>query len=606
MKNYILLLIILLPLSLSTQSLNQNPYLNYFLNANTHDVSMASILPRSYNGLVKNDLLYNMPSHWILSYSLNHNLVSGRYSDADMAFGRLILNIGGGSMNSGRLTFYSSHIGETDLSLSTKFRINRKIKTAFLANYHNLKSNRDKNDDTFKDINNKEKLLFINSWSFNKRNYISNINAYYFHNNELGGQIDFDKEQHYLGNEFYGLGTNIRHGGISFQNDFFFFDDETNNKKSKFYFDVDARITQFDYFYGTRLYQGDERLLNAFVGQKIYKVMSEWEWGLHYKNLDMKESLTNIVIPDQSYQQGSAYLRYFNRITYKMNLEGDLRFNYFDDKTWAFTPFVEWTYKPYRDLAFNLFGGNGIKDVFAFNQYRDILYNNKSLNIDEKLNRESAWYYGTSLKWSPNYTIDVDYDNFTIGNFYVQFYYHHHFYDNLILANYDEENLSYSLVNMDDGTIRKKSFQLNYGFSPYRNLFFRFFHRFERFNINENERMYYPRNTFMLASSYNFRDYFEISSQFHILGEMPTYKGYSTPQKRWDLSIEFPISRYIYADIDPFRNLKCLIGFENITNRRENNIILSPHNPFNENMEGANMVGSPIGTKFYFGVQMEM
>ena len=56
-----LILYFVLPISLFSQSLNENPYLTYYLGNNLQESSLGTILGRTYDGISKVELSKNIP-----------------------------------------------------------------------------------------------------------------------------------------------------------------------------------------------------------------------------------------------------------------------------------------------------------------------------------------------------------------------------------------------------------------------------------------------------------------------------------------------------------------------------------------------------------------
>lgn len=613
MKRLISILYFVLPISLFSQSLNENPYLTYYLGPNLQESSVGTIMGRTYDGISKIHLSRNIPSNWIPSYTLNHLPVSARYSDFITPFGRSYMSIASRYPTYTSLTFLGSTFGEMDVSLTGGYKIDRKDKafTNVFLNYHHANGRRDKNEDGFLDLNRKKKFLGINTWNFtNSKNFKSNISAYHMMLDEIGGQVDFNKDTDYLTNNNYGLGIRLNHSGVGMQNQWTFFTDENrNNKKGVLVLDAETRISDLTQFYGLNEYNAEEITANAYMGYKLYKGFTDWEFGAHFRHERLQESFADSQLTDFAVSIPGVYARMQTQLGYRIKLQGDIRANYHTDGQFLVHPGLKITYVPQERMALSAFAGNGTRYARVITENDRFLFSNREVSMPEQLNPEQAWHYGLSYRWSYNQNVWVIND-WEMSNFRYYLLFYHNIYQNLNLVDISDSNTL--VFKNHNGRAFKTSLNNRFSFSPYRGMFFTAMHRFDIFKTDETgemtERLYYPKHSFMMSLSYRFRNYVSMNTQVHIIGKTPTVaeaypSGYSPKRRRWDMSIAVPLNQY-FGGFDGFKKFDVVIGMDNITNTKMDDVIVGAAQPFTDEMDGGIRNGNALGARFYGGLKV--
>ncbi len=612
MKRIITIIIFVLPISIFSQSLNENPYLSYYLGPNIQESSVGTILGRTYDGVAKMPLSRNIPSTWIYYYTLNHLPVTARYSDFITPFGRSYMSINGGTYGSS-IGFLGSFNGEMDMTLNGRYAMNQKksIDTSIQLNYHHNNSNIDRNQDGFLDLDRKKKFMGINHWSFKRKNYRGSLTGYHLYLDQAGGEVQFDKKTDYLSQNAYGKGILMNHSGIATQHSWKFMDDNDDQIKGELFADGEVRITDMTRFYGLNEYKADELLLNAYTGYKFKKNLTDWEFGLHFRNENLKESYADSQITQFNVSIPGIYARSETQLGYRLKLYTDLRVNYHSDqKEVLIHPGLRLTYVPADRMALSIFAGNGTRYARALSEHHRFLYSNRELNMNESLLPERAWHYGLSYRWSYNKFFEPVYD-WSIGNFKYFFLFYHNIYQNLNVADISEDNML--IFRNHDEKAYKTSLNNRLFFSPYRHVDVTFMHRYDVFKMENNgileNRLYHPRNSFMFSLDFRFRSYVEMNTQIHVIGKTPASAlayadGYAPKRKRWDVSFVVPINAYL-GNFNAFKKFDIILGFDNITGNKLNEAVIGSENPFSNEFEGGLTEGSPMGSRIYGGVKID-
>ncbi len=608
MKNICILLFCLIPYFIFSQSLNENPYLTYYLPPHLQESSLGALSVRNYDGIAKTELAKNIPASWTTQYSLNHLPISARVTDANSPFGRNQIIVSTGEKNKTQLQSLGSHFGEWDTNLKSNYILNKrkKIQTGLLVNYHHFDKKIDKNKDNFLDLPLKKKLLIVNGWSFGKKNIKSSLDTYHLRLNETGGEINFNKDIDHLTTNSYGMGTDLVHTGIGMKNDFIFKNSE-NEEKGRLFLDTDIRLTNMDQFFGVREYLGDEKIFQAYAGYEFSKILSDYEFGFIYKHIDQKETLGSDISLEQKTTTTGLYGKFATKWGYYLKFQAGLRAYYSQENKFEIHPSFQMTYQPVDDVLITLFSGSGQRQNQVLQQYNRFLFSGKAVNIEETLQPEKAWNYGFSFRyknWDYFYIGDEE-----IGDFRYYLLFYHNIYQNF--NHIDLDNNQISITNFDDRSY-KTSLSQRFSFQPLNKAFFMMMYRFDVFKMENAEgkmfhRHYHPKHHLMMTFSYRL-DWFTIKTQYHFAGKTPTpiaaySEGKSPKRKRWDMQIEAPISKY-FNNKKIIKHFSLTLGVDNILNQKIEQYIFNPTEPFSEDMDGGLRNNNVLGTRLFFGTKI--
>ncbi len=607
MKKVYFLLYLVFPISLFAQSLNENAFIDFYLNNNMNESSLGVFTIRSYDGIAKVNLIKNIPSSWIHSYSLNHLPLSDRFADPNSPFGRNYIGIIKGIKKRTTIQFLSSHFGELDANLISNYKVSKKknIQTSFLVNYHQFTNQRDKNKDNFLDLNKKKKFIGINNWIYGYKNFKSAFSIFHFRLNENGGENNFDKDVDYLTTNAYGLGQKTIHTGIAFKNDYIFKNNE-NQKTGSLFLDTDIRITDASQFYGTNEYKGNENIIHVYTGYIKEFSMSDFELGLHYRSEFLKETYGNAIQINRHLSAPSIYAKYSTKIGYKIKIQPDIRIQLLENKLDYF-PSLKLTYQANKQIVLSGFTGRGARYLNVLKEQNRFLFSNRNIIYDGNLLPEKAWHYGISAKYFPRINFYF-LDNY-VSNFKFTFLFHHNIYQNINIV--DIENPSELKFYNFNGTAFKTSVNGRFSFSPFERAKLVMMYRYDIFKTKETgelkDRYYYPRNNFMLSFNYSTR-WFDFNTQYHLIGKTttPLYaydSGYSPIKRRWDISVNIPLQSY-FSNRNKIKKLNIIIGADNITGKNNKKVILNSANPFGLEMDGGIREENALGGKFYGGLRI--
>ncbi len=609
MKKSLTITMMLAPLFLLGQSLNENPYLTYFLGHQLYESSLGSIGGRTYDGMGKVSLSLNLPNNWMTGYYTSHLPISGRFAEANTPFGRSFLNMGNVAVKSTSFDVLGSHFGEIDAGFRGHYSLSKKgnVRTGLLVNYHTYRGEMDNNEDGFLDLSNKNKTLAINGWNFSKGRYRGTVTGYILDLSEQGGETNFNRDSDYLTTNAYGLGLDMRHGGVMAQNEILVDKNKTGNHS--IYFDVDTRFSNMLQFYGRDEYKGDETILNIQTGYRFKKGLNKGEIGVRYRNEKINEIYADANVKNTDNQIAGLYTAYETSIWYKIKLKADARIDYHTKEGLQANPTLQVTYSPITNMGISLFGGTGVRRANVFTEYSRYLFNNKHLLMEEEFDLETAAYYGLSFRYHHN-GIYTGIGGWDIRHIRYDGLLNHTIYQSLVLPVNTGKFVSFE---NHDGKAYKVSLSNRLMLSPYRNLDMLVMHRYDLFKSDVTgtmeEQLYRPRHSFLLSFNYHFRNYVYLGTSYHLVGKvnLPTWS--ETPESprnhRWDMSVTVPLKPYLQK-AEKLQNFNIVLGVNNITNFKQNNPIRSAEHPFSHFMDGGQAWGSPVGSRFFGGIRVQL
>ncbi len=592
-----------LPVFLAGQSLNESPQINLLFSVYPNENFVNTILYKSYDGIAKNQLIRNIPNSLTHQYTLSHLPVAQRIGDFDSPFGTLFLNRPKHHFGQRYVQLFASHFGELDFS----FMYNRNIGHSntdmqVYVNYHNYNGKKDKNEDHFLDLNNKQRFLGIHKWSFYKKNYYAIIMAYHLRLNETGGEMDFDKNTDYLTSNNYGLGVDLYHTGVGFRNTLRL-KNKQGKRKNELFFDTELRLTDQTQFYGLRAYEGKEHIVQSYIGYQITKLLTTWELGFQNKTVKLEEQLADIPISNTLISIPGLYAKMDTYLSQKVKLKPELRINYHTEDKFLVHPNLTLTYQPKDDIHFNFFMGSGTRYPRVIAENSRYLFSGRQVVMEDILLPERAWNYGVAGKiYNSN------------SSFNYQFLFFHNTYQNINYTDLSQDNII-AFANYD-GKAFKTSVNNGISFQMHRYGHINLSHRFEifktRFSGALEQRPFYPQNTLSASIRHRWK-FLTIKNIFNFIGKAPAPKkaykdGYTTPQYQWDIIFSFsPNYYYKQKSMKKFtKKANFTLGVYNVTNKKTEVLLIHHDDPFSEDMDGGIRVGNAVGTRVYVGIKFNL
>lgn len=377
--------ILLLQYSLPShaQALGESPL-------HTHYISPLQQQGRLMNetGLGNRTTLLNLPDVWTFSYKKSHFLPY-----LGSAWGDLQPILTGTNSQKVILDLKGSQLGELDFNALLNPRLSDHIKLNIFLNGHWNRTKQDQNQDGFLDLPFRKRLFNYNRLLFKYKAFNSENVLWWWGINTQGGQLAFDKKSDYSTTNAYGYGSNAWHGVFKSSNNWLL--DSRKVVSAQLHF---KNHRQSDY-YGLRLYEGDQTGGKVNVGYVtgLDDDKTNVLAGINYEYVQTTEKVDSVSLERKESMVGGFVGTTTSFFKKKLAIEGRVNLMYHNLAKLIIAPNLKLQVKYTDDFKGNFFGGRGVRFANLLHENQRYLLSNRSIQFNQNLRPEEAWYYGTSL-----------------------------------------------------------------------------------------------------------------------------------------------------------------------------------------------------------------
>jgi hypothetical protein len=248
-----------------------------------------------------------------------------------------------------------------------------------------------------------------------------------------------------------------------------------------------------------------------------------------------------------------------------------------------------------------LSAGRGFRTPNIFAENMRVFASSREVVVEEKPKPERSWNTGASLH--SEIPVGNKHLNLVIDYFYTDF-------QNQMIVDLDTDVSKVYFYNLD-GRSFAHSFQAELGFEPV-----------ERFNLKAAYKYYNVKSTIretLKANPFISKDRFFINgayaTDYDIWKFDLTFQWYGpkripdTSQNPDDLQFAAfsPGFGTVNAQVTKaFRKWELYVGGENLTNFRQDPVIIDPENPFGEHFDASMVWGPVTGAMVYAGIRIEI
>jgi outer membrane receptor for ferrienterochelin and colicins len=320
-------------------------------------------------------------------------------------------------------------------------------------NYYQMQHKWDENGDNFTDIALVNRFSIFNSWSFKRKNKLSNKMAFRFLNeNRNGGEMQWNNN--YKGSDLI-YGETIQTNRAEWIGNYDFA--KLSNTRLMYSYNLHQQKS----YYGTTRYDALQHTAFAQLvwNKSIAKV--DWLAGItqrytYYDDNTPATMTMNNNKPSNQYIPGV-----FAQATWNPNIKNSLlaglRLDYFNLHGVIPSPRVAYKYLITENKTIRFSGGTGFRVVNLFTEEHAALTGARSVVITESLNPEQS--YSGNINYTQYIPIAKGYLNVDASIFYTYF-------TNKILADYDTDPNQIIYDNLDGNAIsRGISLSLDYTYS---------------------------------------------------------------------------------------------------------------------------------------------
>jgi hypothetical protein len=501
---------------------------------------------------------------------------------------------------------YAASTGNTELNAHHKFRVSPKASTILMFHGENMKTKWDHQDDDFLDMPLMHNFNVFNRWSVTDgENY------------EMQFGVRAITERRRSGQSFYnygdeadttsGYGVQVKTNRIdAFSKTGLIF--PATPWKSLGLILSGSYHDQNSYF-GLKTYDG---IQGSFYGSLIYMSIigntnHKWKAGLDFRHDDYNETyLLNAY--DRTENVPGAYAEYTINLNDKFGAVAGGRADYHSEWGMFYTPRLHLKYNFTCDIILRASAGRSFRTSNVFADNISIMASSRSLRITEKLNPERAWNYGVNFtakftQFERPATFNIDY--------YVT-----EFSNQVIVDTYSsaDDILIYNL----DGDSYSRSFQVSLDYEAFENFDVRIAYKNDRVVMSylgvPSQKPLVPEHKGLLNLAYNTPKEnwrIDFTAQYHgetklsyaITEEL--HPGHTETQVKNNTSPDYVT---LLAQITHVFNRKweVYLGGENLTNYRQESVVLNATDPFSPGFDATNIWGPVMGTKIYAGFRFKI
>lgn len=507
--------------------------------------------------------------------------------------------------------------GSTDSRFEGNVHLNKKLNdkwsSSLFVHGNTRVSKNDMNHDGFLDNPLGHQINVMNRWQYQnlEKGWVGFFSARYLNDQKQGGELDFDKKRDKLTTNHWGSEINTNRVDLSSKIGYVF---------PEMPFQSMGLQTAFSYhkqdsYFGLNQYNIDQQSFytNFIFNSIISNTKNKFSTGASFTYDKFKEF---VALPtDANYNRIDNSVGTFFEYTFdnlkNFNMIAGLRADYHNRMGFFLTPRLHTRYTPAKGTTIKASVGRGkrINNIFAENQ--NLFASSRQFNIIGDggnaygLNPEIAWNYGFSVTqefklFGKNADVTAD---FYRTNF-----------ENQIVTDIDYSARQVRFYNLD-GDSYANSFQFDFNYNPFTHFKVRASYKYYDLATDyENGKMQRPmqaKHRFFTNLEYETHERngknWRFDFTYNWLGKqrLPNTLDNSPENRLPEYSNPFGT---INAQITRVfsKRLEVYVGGENISNYKQDRVILGADNPFGSNFDSSIAYAPIFGQMYYAGLRFSL
>lgn len=502
------------------------------------------------------------------------------------------------------LNAYANSFGERHLNANLAFKGN---KWSTLTALHTVQpaSVIDRDGDRFMDLPRLTRYMVFNRTQYGdelKKGLSSRINVRFTNEHRIGGQVNFDPEQHLGGAEVYGQSVQIAQPDISSRTTYRF------NERTQLVALASAFSHQHDAWFGTVRFDAQQR--NAYANFQIehnYGSTHSLKTGVSYRHMTISETIGFNDALERTY--GGRYVRvenipgaffentlglFENRLTWIAGVRVD-HHNAFGAIA---TPRSLLKYDFSEQTSVRASAGYGWRTVNLFSENNLLMIGARDVVFLEPLNPETSWNYGA------NFTHNFSGERAS-GFVSVDFY--RTVFGNQVFPDYDTDP-GLAIISNFTGPAVSEGFQAEASVKLFQRLQLKTGYNFLNVYRQQNGvRVALPFNA--IHKVVNTLSYATLDEKWHFDANIHSYgrqrlpntQNNPEPYRRPDFSEPYTVVSAQATAV--FGRFEVYAGVENILDFRQLQPILSWEDPFSPFFDTSSVWGPTRGREIYLGLR---
>lgn len=475
---------------------------------------------------------------------------------------------------------YYNNFSRSELNINTGVRLNEEVSTLFSAHGSQLTRKMDLNDDGFMDIPTNNMLHLMNRWKYDGKRFESMIMAMYHNSNRQGGSLDYNFDKLNTDqNSLYGIDIDNERIDIMHKMGYAI----TKDREKSIGLQSSFSSQNANSLYGRSQYNGYQR---TFSTNAIYQT----EFMGHGNELRLGSGLVSDLVKDefQNIKQNrdetvagifaEATNHSIKNTTVLVGLRGDYNFRL--QKAY-FTPRMNVHYKFSDDFSARLSAGSGFRAPTVFAENTRFFASSRKVTILENLMPEQSWNYGLNLSY--NFNQGTKDSRLSLDLFRTDF-------QNQVVVDYDQSPQEVLMYNLN-GKSYGWYLQAEYYYELLKNLDVRLAYKYNEVRVTQNgvlrERVFNPRHRAIANLAYetpNKKWAFDFTTQWTGQQRLPDYSNNPDNMRPEAGNYSPDFFRLLgQASWRPRPDFELYVGSENMTNFRQQDLIIGandPHGPF--------------------------
>lgn len=494
---------------------------------------------------------------------------------------------------------------EGNLNLSQRVNKDSTWHTGLLLHFDGWQTPIDKNNDGFMDMPLSNNIGIINRWKYQgKKGFESQFGVKGFYDRRSGGQMDYRPKSDLLSTQLWGFDMLTKHGEVWAKNGYVF----NNANQSSIGTIVSGTYHKQNNVFGTRTLDMDQKSLyiNLIFQSNITHNKHRYNTGLSLQYDDIKETFVNTLFKRQEIVPG-AFFEYTYNNENRFVVVAGARADYHNLFGLFFTPRLHLKYALSERITWRVSGGRSQRTAGIFAENLGLLANSRQWFIMGNggqaygLQPEVAWNYGTNLTW--NFFVNGNEATLSADFYRTDF-------ENQVVVDMDYSAQSVLFYNLK-GKSYSNSAQIQLDMEPVNGLEFRLAYRFydvktQYFN-SLLDRPFVAKHRAFINIGYttdNENWKFDFTAQWFGAKRIPSTLTNPEGQRMPEYS---PSYFNFNAQVSrTFKKWDVYVGAENLSNFRQQNLIIDAQNPFGQLFDASLVWGPTIGRMFYAGFRFKI
>ncbi len=508
------------------------------------------------------------------------------------------------------LNLYGATNQRFELNSHFNTPVSKKWSTGLYVHGNIHQEKHDVNHDGFLDMPLYHQVNVMNRWQYTdtEKGLVGFFNIRALTDEKQAGQVNFDPEQHKLGNQVWG--SEIKTQRYDFSSKFGYVNPDLPWQSMGAQFSV-SHHNQESYF-GLRRYDITQNsiftnfMYNSIISDSRHKIKT----GVSFTYDDYEELVENKSYTRADNAVGAFFEYNFDNLE-KLNLTLGLRADQHNRMGFFLTPRLHMRYSPWGKSAFRASIGRGkrLANIFAENQ--NLFATARSIKIYPSnsegaygLDAEIAWNYGVSFLqgfnlWGNKADITVDFYRTD--------------FENQLVADW-ESPTQIQFYNLKNESYAN-SFQVEANYNIAKGLHTRLAYKYydikTKYLSGEKLKPLTAQHRFFANLSYETpiknNSTWKFDVTYNWLGKQRFPQTDSNPQAYRLLEFS-PEVNTVNAQVTRVFSPKfeVYLGGENITNVRQNRPILAADNPFGPNFDTTFVYGPIFGSMYYMGLRYKL